>query len=139
MADFAPTAANVVPSSSAQTAQGTAGETITAGMTLYINTSDSNKLYKAQNDGTSLQATVCGIAINGASAGQPVKYVTSGSLTLGSITSGAAGLIAVLSTTFGGMAPSTDLASTRYVTVLGVLTSATVLQVSIINSGTQYA
>lgn len=131
MADLAPTAANVVKTS--DTVFGPAstyGETVTAGMTVYKKAADG-LLYKADNNVTTAEAVVAGIAMNSGSAGQPASYATGGSIILGTITGGAAGVAVALSSTAGGMAPDGDISSGNYYTAIGVLTSATVLKLAI--------
>lgn len=134
MADFTITASNVVPGGTARQSL-VAGEVISAGEVLYKKSSDS-KAYKAQCDGTTEEATVIGIAINSAAAGQPVSYVESGgSVTVGSAL-GSAGKALYLSATAGKLMPAADIASTNKLTIVGYSTSATALTVQIINSGT---
>jgi hypothetical protein len=83
MADISITAASVVPSTNAVKRTGTAGATITAGQLVYKDASDSNKIKLADND-ASAAATVVGIALNGASSGQPITYAeTDPELTIG--------------------------------------------------------
>lgn len=138
MADLGPTAANVVKQSGTQTATGTYGETVTAGQAIYKKASDG-LLYKAQCDGTTAEAAVVGIALNSGSANQPASYATSGLLTLGAVTAGAAGVAVALSATAGGICPDGDIASTNYYTAIGVLTSATVIQIALNVTGVQHA
>jgi hypothetical protein len=87
MADISVTAASVVPGANATLIQSTAGETITAGMAVYLKASDS-RWWKAQADGT----------------------------------------IYVVSATAGGICPEADLASTNYVSILGVGSTAAVIK-----------
>lgn len=132
MADLAPTAANVVKTSDTIFgASATYGETVTAGMAVYKKTSDG-LLYKADANVTTAEAKVVGIAMNSGSAGQPASYATGGSITLGAVTAGAAGVPVALSTTAGGLAPDGDIASTNYYTFIGIMTSATVLKLGIL-------
>lgn len=118
MTDLSVTAANVLASSSAVVERGTAGATITAGQTLYIDTSDSNKLKLADSDNASATVRNCaGIALNGASAGQEVKYVIEDpSFTPGGTL--VVGTMYVLSDTAGGIMPAADLEIGDYPTLL---------------------
>lgn len=75
MANYTITAANVVPSAAAIKSLGTAGETITPGMPVYLKSSDG-RLWKADADASLETATVAGIALNVASAGQPLWICT---------------------------------------------------------------
>ena len=131
MADISVTAANVVPGSEAIYVDGTAGETITAGMTCYLGT--DSKYYKADNNDTAAKAVVKGIALNGASLNQPIRIQTGGTITIGATV--AVGTIYVQSTTAGGIAPSADLATGNYVTILGVATTAAIIKLGLNVSG----
>ena len=135
MADITITAANVVKSTAAVTASGTAGATITAGQLLYKDTSDSDKLKLAQHDGTAIEATIAGVALHGASSGQPITYQTSGLITIGATT--VAGTVYVASATAGGIAPDADAGAGDYKSILGVATTTAAIQIQINNSGTQ--
>jgi hypothetical protein len=110
MADLTITAANVVPESNAVLMQGTAGATITAGQALYIDAT-TNTLKLAQADGTAAEAAAVGIAVNGASSGQPVIYQTGGDLALGT---GTNAVVYVVSATAGGIAPNADITTTGH-------------------------
>src|SRR5690349_9047368 len=120
MADLTVTAANVV-NVSASTAEGIAGEAITAGQAVYVKASDG-KLYKAQCDGTAAEADAKGIALNGAAAGQPVEYAATGKINIGAVTSKATTYM--LSAAAGGVAPQADLVSGNNIVRLGYATDA---------------
>lgn len=123
MANITVSAAGVAKGSNATFETGVAGATITAGQVLYKDTSDSNKLKLAIS--TTLAASqVAGIALHGASAGQPIQFQTDGDLLLVGTTLGV-GAVIVLSATAGAMCPSADLdatTGTSYCSVLGVTT-----------------
>ena len=137
MADISVTASSVVPASTAAISHGIAGGTITAGQPLYIDTADSDSLKPADANASSLTATVIGIALHGASDGQPIAYITQGDLTLNAVLT--AGKIYVLTETAGGIALAVDLATGWRTSVLGVAKSTTVLAVKINNSDTANA
>lgn len=128
MADVSVTAASVVKTANTAISEGIAGGTVTAGMPVYIDTTDSSKLKAADCD---VQATsvAAGIALHGASAGQPLKYATSGNLTFNA--GFTVGVVYVVSTTAGGIAPDTDLVSGDYVTILGIATTTSNLNIKI--------
>ncbi len=135
MADISITASSVVPGSNAVIASGTAGETITAGQTVYADATASNKLKKAANT-SATTANVVGVALNGASADQPIDYIVSGDLTLNAALTAAT--CYVLGSGAGGISASADLdgsTNTRYGTVLGISSSTTNLKVGIVASG----
>jgi hypothetical protein len=135
MADLSITAGNVVADSDATLYSGTAGATITAGQACYEDSSDSYHIKLADADNTSTTATVKGIALNGASDGQPIWLVTDGDLDIGATLT--VGEIYVLSGTAGGVCPEADLAADDYVSIVGIATAADNLSVKLHNSGAQ--
>src|SRR5688572_11203202 len=102
MADLSITAANVVAAAGATIEHGTAGATITAGQVVYRD--DADKKYKlADNDSATAAARdPRGIALHGASNGQPLAIARSGDVTIGAALT--AGLAYYLSGTPGGIA-----------------------------------
>lgn len=133
MADLTITAANVAQSTNADTATGTAGASITAGQTLYIDTADG-RLKLADANGTSLTATVAGVALHAAASGQPITYQRAGSINLGATL--VAGTIYVNSATAGGIAPAADLTTGWRTSIIGVATSTSILAMRLYNSDT---
>ena len=135
MANETITAANVVFSSGTK-GTGTFGATVVAGQVVYKDTADSNHLKLAQCDGTALQATVCGIALNGGGDGQPGDYQSTGVVAVGAgLTEGE---IYVLSQTEGAICPEADiLTEDDYVTIIGVGNSDGELALNIFVSGAQ--
>lgn len=125
MADLTVTASSVSASASATVVRsGTAGATITAGQPLYSDGSDSNELKPAQ--ATSAKSNCVGIALNGATDGQPVAYCSKDS----GFTPGATlvvGTVYAVSATAGGIAPVADLTTGDYACVLGVAKTTSVL------------
>ena len=124
MADLSITAASVIPSSNAVIAIGTAGATIVAGQTLYIDTADSNKLKLYDSDGSALTSTMAGIALGGAASGQQVRYVTQDpALVLGCTM--AVGDTLWGSDTAGGLTITfSELEAGDYITCVGICTVA---------------
>ncbi len=134
MADITITPGNVLPGTGARLEEGTAGGTITAGMPLYLD-SATNTLKAADANDTAAKAAAVGIALHGASSGQPLKYQVAGPITIGG--TAVVGTIYCVSENAGGVAPHTDLGANEYVTVLGVGISATQIKMSINVSGVQ--
>jgi hypothetical protein len=131
MADLSVTAGSVVMVSGSNV-QGTAGATITAGQTVYYDSTTTTYLLADAN--ASGKDVTAGIALNGASSGQPLVVFTGGVINPGATV--VVGTIYVQSATPGGIAPSTDLASGWKTTILGVGTTAAQITVSkIIASG----
>lgn len=133
MADLSITAANVVRGTDSTISTGIAGATITAGQAVYLDT--ANNRYKlADNNGASaLVRTPVGIALHGASAGQPLTILTGGDVTIGATLT--AGVAYYLSDTPGGICPVADLLTGEYPTLIGIAKSTTVLDVNIQPSG----
>lgn len=140
MATYAPTAADVT--STEKGSQAIAGEAIEAGELIYLDASDDNKAKLADADGAggAAQANVAGVAINSAAADQPVSYLAADEteIPMGSIFTSAGKLI-VLGDTPGKMMDAADLASSDWVTVIGVTKDASTLQLRIDASGIQVA
>jgi hypothetical protein len=122
----------VVKTATSLIGYGTAGGTVTAGQPVYADTTASNKL-KACDADVLESSKVIGIAMHGASDGQPLQYCYGGNLTFNSAFT--VGEVYVASTTAGGIAPYADLASGDFVTILGVATTATNLKIGILYSG----
>lgn len=81
MADLTITAASVVAGSNATRDTGIAGETITAGKAVFLNAA-TNRWMLSDNNGTGTRE-VKGIALNGASANQPLAVLKDGDITIG--------------------------------------------------------
>jgi hypothetical protein len=118
MADISITAGSVLPSSSASLAEGTAGVTITAGQAVYLDAA-TGTIKLADNDVSAAVATALGIAVNGASAGQPVKYATRDpQFTLGGTI--ASGVAVFLTSVAGGIGLAAEVGASDYGVFLGV-------------------
>jgi len=133
MADLTLTAANVLAGSNATTNLGTAGATITAGQVVYFD--DTTKTYKLADTDSATAAvrSPVGIALNGASSGQPLMVLTGGDITLGAVLT--AGVAYYLSGNAGGICPVADVAAGDYPVVLGMAKSTSVLSVHIVEAG----
>lgn len=128
--DITVTAANVATVSDAGFGSGTAGETITAGQTVYLDTADNK--YKLADVNASGKDVVAGIALHGAANSQPIKFQISGVINLGATL--VVGTIYVASATAGGIAPAADGASGWKTCILGVAITTANLKMSI-NAG----
>lgn len=129
MADLSITAANVLPGSDAVTEAGTAGETITAGQAVYRDATTRKYMKADANSLTAAARQARGIALNGASNGQPLTILKSGDITIGATVT--AGTDYYLSDTPGGICPRADIGSGEYVCLIGIAKSATVVGVAI--------
>jgi hypothetical protein len=132
MADISITAANVVPGSDAVRESGTAGATITAGQLVYLDTSDM-KFKLADSNGAAALRVPNGIALNGASNGQPLSVQKGGDITIGGTLT--AGIPYFLSDTPGGLCPLPDIGTGEYSCIVGIAKSTSVLAVNIQPSG----
>ena len=133
MADLSITAANVVAGSNARVVNGTAGATVTAGQVVYRDAT-TKKFGLADCDSATAGVRVAfGIALNGASDGQPLAVLTEGDITIGATMT--AGLAYYLSPTAGGIGVVGDLSTGDYPTLIGIAKSTSVLAVEINASG----
>jgi len=132
MADISITPANVVPGSDAVRESGTAGATITAGQLVYLDTSDM-KFKLADSNGAAALRVPNGIALNGASNGQPLSVQKGGDITIGGTMT--AGIPYFLSDTPGGLCPLPDIGTGEYSCIVGIAKSTSVLAVNIQPSG----
>jgi hypothetical protein len=129
MTDLSVTAANVKGDSAAKE-WGTAGEAITAGQAVYLDTPTRTYKLADANSATAAARQARGIALNGAAAGQPLAIATSGDVTAGAaLTAGTAYYLSAAAA--GGIAPIEDLTTGDYVCLLGLAKSATVLALDI--------
>jgi hypothetical protein len=127
MADLSITAASVKPSAGAVITSGIAGATITAGQLVHRNTT-SGKFVLSDADGSGLKQ-VLGVALNGASDGQPLSVQTGGDITIGATVT--AGTTYYASPTAGGICPLADVASGDDPIIIGIAKSASVLMLRI--------
>ena len=138
MTDLIITAANVVKGSNATIEQGTAGATITAGQAVYKASATGKYLLADSNSATAEARTPRGIALNGASDGQPLAVLRSGEITIGATLNPEAPAY-YLSDTPGGICPIADVGNGEYFCLIGLAKSASVLDVSIKASGVAMA
>lgn len=133
MADISITAASVVAASSAKTTAGVAGETITAGMAVYL--ASSGKWMNSDADAaTAAGRSVHGIALNSASLNQPLGVLKSGDITIGAtLTANTAYYLS--GATAGGICPLADVGTGEYLVLIGIAKSASLLAVNIQATG----
>lgn len=133
MAALSITGTAVVAGSSAVRDAGIAGEAITAGQTVYIN-STTNRVMLADTNSATAEARVAkGIALNGAAAEQPVTYIKEGDLTVNAVLTKGVGYY--LGGTAGSIVPVADLTTGDYTCFLGIAKSTTVLAIKIQSAG----
>ncbi len=136
--DLAITASQVLASANAITVLGTAGATVTAGQAVYLDaTTKTYTLADADADTLALAAAV-GLALHAASAGQPLRVQTSGTLTLGAAAGPLVGRQYVLSDTAGGLCLWDDVVASWYVTIMGIGGEDDTLLLSVFASGQVY-
>ena len=135
MADLTVTATDVVPVAGAySSSSGIAGATITAGQVLYLD-AVTTTLKLADNNVDAATAAVVGVALHGATSGQPIEYATSGSLTFSTMV---VGETYIVSGTAGAIAPVADI-STGRVSYVGYASTATNLVLTIRATGVVHA
>lgn len=108
-----------------------AGATITAGQAVYLD-SATNKYLLSDADAAG-KGVVDGIALNGASDGQPIAVQTGGTINIGATV--AVGTSYVLGTTAGAINPNADATSTWVKVHIGVATTTSAIALKIQNSG----
>ena len=139
MAALSVTASQVLPGANAVIAHGTAGATITAGQPVYLSATDGF-YYPADSNLAAGQLNIKGIALNGASAGQPVDFQTAGTITLGAGAAPTVGVVYVVGAVAAGdIAPTTDVTTGWMVTILGVGGATNTIVLCISNSGQVHA
>jgi hypothetical protein len=131
MTDLTITPANVLPTSTSGIDYGFAGETIAAGKTVYLNAT-TNRWMLSDNNGTGTRQ-VHGIALNGASAGQPVTVQKSGDITIGATV--VVGQDYWLSGTPGGICPRADLTTGMDPVLIGIAKTTSVIAIGIQDAG----
>jgi hypothetical protein len=126
------TAANVLASAYAEKDTGILGEaSMTAGMPVYKNSADSNRLYKCDAN-LSLAAAGCvGVLLHGGGIGQPATYVKRDPQFTPGAPLVAGDIVIVDGSAAGGLAPSSDLASGWFPSVLGPAISTTKMDLNI--------
>jgi hypothetical protein len=137
MSDLVITATSVLPGGSAVIARGNAGAAVTAGQVVYLDTAAGTYKLADCDSATAAARSPSGIALHGAASGQPLAVLTSGNITIGATVT--AGVAYYLSGTAGGICPVADLATGDYPTLIGFATSASVVRVSLVESGVALA
>jgi hypothetical protein len=127
MADLVLTPSAIIAGSNSAQEHGTAGETITAGKAVYKSATTKKWMLADSNSATAAARQAGGIALNGASDGQPITVHKSGDLTVGAVLT--AGEAIYLSDTPGGLCPLADVGAGEYVCLIGLGKSTTVLAV----------
>jgi hypothetical protein len=133
MSDLSITAASVIAGAGARTVLGTAGATITAGKVVYLEASSGKYKLADCDSATAEVRSPVGIALNGASDGQPLVVLEEGPVTIGATMT--AGVAYYLSPNAGGICPVADVLTGDHTIILGMATSTTVLEVAIQESG----
>jgi len=126
MADLSVTAAEVLAYAGATVKTGLAGETITAGMTVYLKS--DGLLWKAKAL-TAAEAAAAGITLNGAAAGQPIQYVQAGGIDPGATV--VVGVVYGVTDTAGGIGDVAERTTPDFVTVLGIGVTASRIELNI--------
>ncbi len=137
MSDLVITAANVVKGSGSRTQVGTAGASITPGQVVYLDSATNTYKLADCDSATASVRSPAGIALNTASSNQPLSILTSGSITIGATVT--AGVAYYLSATPGGICPVADLGTGDYPVILGIATSASVINIDVQEAGVALA
>lgn len=133
MADLTIAAGGYPYEPGATTQRVTTGAVITAGSTIYLDSSSLAQLSDANASATT--GHVDGIATHTADNGAGLTILVEGTLTLGGTQT--IGTVLVQSANAGKIAPVGDLATGHYVSTLGVVVNATQASIKLLNSGVQ--
>jgi len=131
MADLAPVVATVI-SAGTNFKTAIAGATLIQGDVIYLDSTDSNKA-KLADASAAATATVAGICVTPSLSGQPVLYTAVDTIAIGATV--ATGEMYVLSATAGKIAPLADLVSTNIVSIIGIASSTTEIDIQLQNTG----
>lgn len=131
MANLSQTAANVaIGSLTTPTRIVTYGESVTQGQPLYKSTSDS-KYYRCDANDGAAKAVVAAIALTPGTTDSPGLVALPGSQPGASLVNLGATLVVgetyVVSATVGAIAPIGDLTSTQYTSIIGIATTAALI------------
>jgi hypothetical protein len=135
MAELTITPAQVLSGADADFFQGIAGQAVTAGQAVYLDTL-TNRLRLADANGSQDSAEVLGIALHEAAAEQPLRIQTDGTLTLGAGAAPVNATVYIAGATPGGIAPVGDKLAGWYTTLLGVGAPGNTLRMSLFPSRT---
>lgn len=125
MADLSITAANVLPGENTSSKASHAGEAVTAGKVIFLNSTTKKWALADSNSVTPEAREATAIALNGAALNQPLVGHTKGPITVGATL--VPGTSYYLSDTQGGICTLEDVGSGEYVCLLGIATSTAVL------------
>ncbi len=115
--------------------QGTAGEAITAGGAVYLDSATQHYLSTDANDTDATLADARGIALNSAAANQPLRIQRTGRLTLGVAAAPVAGQLYVVSAASGKMAPASDVATGWHTTLVCYGLAGNQVQLAMLTTG----
>lgn len=132
MTDIAITSANVV-SGSDDVTHVTAGASVTAGQQVYKDPTTGKWLLADNNSATVAARVPGGTALHAAALNQPLAVQKSGPITIGATLT--PGVAVYLSGTPGGLCLVGDLTTGMFPTIVGIATSASVLDIDIQPSG----
>jgi hypothetical protein len=135
VAELAVTAVQVLAGPDADYFQGIAGQAITAGQAVYLDTL-TNRVRLADANGSQDSAEAIGLALNEAAAEQPVRVQTDGTVTLGSGAAPVVSGVYIVGGTPGGIAPVADKTTGWHATILGVGAPNNTLRLSVFPSRT---
>lgn len=129
------TVANTVKDANAQVTNGIAGETITAGASIYTDTTTTPNKMKLTDADQTLKYSSAGIALHGALLNQPIAYQTSGDIIIGG-TLVVGEIYCVSGVTAGGICTSAEAhthntSAAGYTAILGIAITTTILRLNL--------
>lgn len=133
MSDLSITAGSVISDPTAKRVLGTAGAVITAGKAVYLDETTNTYKNADADSATAAARSPAGIALNGASSGQPLVVHERGLITIGAAVT--QGVAYYLSPTAGGICPVADVLTGDYPVFLGFAVNATQIDIDIKEAG----
>lgn len=136
MSDVTVIAGATVPANTSTTiVRATAGATITAGQAVYADPAANFTIKPAQANNQTQATNVVGIALDSAASGQPVAYASAGDVQFSNSAFTPAAVYMLSAANAGGIAPTADLVTGNYATLLGIAAGSNVLRLGTIITG----
>ena len=135
MADVSVISSSVAPLNASTTiVRGTAGAAVSAGQAVFADPTANYLIKPAQANSQTPANNVVGIAVDTAAAGQPIAYASAGDIQFNAAFT-QAGVYMLSAANPGGIAPTSDLVTGNYATLLGIAISPSVLRLGITLTG----
>lgn len=132
MSDVTVVASSVAPANASTTiVRATAGAAVSAGQAVYADPAANFTIKPAQATNQAQATNVVGIALDSAAVGQPVAYASAGDVQFNNTPLTPAAVYVLSAANAGGIAPTSDLVTGNYATLLGIAAGANVLRLGV--------